>query len=492
MPQARCACLAQTAKTPVASVLALAVPALGVAAFRLAAWAQFTSPAAVGVEGFAIVSHAVQLLGMVFALVVNALAPLAGKRLLNAALAAAAFMVFGVAACSVWPNNPTAVLAGGAVTGAASGLVVFAWGVHFCSVEPRASAVELGMGFALYAVLTLVFDILPTGCSQVLHYAAPLVSIACLAWCLGAGGAAAEGPNTGPLRLAHLARVPRGVLAMLGVCMLANMVGKLFIPVSSEPHVSLYRIMWPALFVALFLVIVVWCLVMRRDDPERLMPLFVLVMLSGLLGYPALVGIDAVWAAAYLRATQDCLMLFCWMDTACVAYRCSLPAFAAFGAATLVFVKPPLIVSTALSLALPSAALADDRGFVVLVICVAAFVLVAVAVLCVNLGGVFGAPGAAGAESAEPTGAAAPGLVREAGYARVGSLLQDAYGLTQREAEVALLMARGNTMVQTGERLFITLDTVRAHAKSLYRKLGIHKKQELVDKVDRLLGESEG
>ena len=36
-----------------------------------------------------------------------------------------------------------------------------------------------------------------------------------------------------------------------------------------------------------------------------------------------------------------------------------------------------------------------------------------------------------------------------------------------------------------GERLFISTDTVRSHSKKLYKKLGIHKKQELIALVER-------
>ena len=47
-------------------------------------------------------------------------------------------------------------------------------------------------------------------------------------------------------------------------------------------------------------------------------------------------------------------------------------------------------------------------------------------------------------------------------------------------------------MAQTAAELNVSLDTVRAHSKSLYRRLDIHKKQELVALVDGLLREGEG
>lgn len=57
--------------------------------------------------------------------------------------------------------------------------------------------------------------------------------------------------------------------------------------------------------------------------------------------------------------------------------------------------------------------------------------------------------------------------------------------LTPREVEIALLIVKGYTLPMIGERLFISTDTVRSHSKKLYKKLGIHKKQELIALVER-------
>ncbi len=63
--------------------------------------------------------------------------------------------------------------------------------------------------------------------------------------------------------------------------------------------------------------------------------------------------------------------------------------------------------------------------------------------------------------------------------------LQARYGLSMRETEVMELIARGNSMASIAERLVISENTVRTHAKHIYTKLDIHKRQELLD----MLGE---
>lgn len=58
-------------------------------------------------------------------------------------------------------------------------------------------------------------------------------------------------------------------------------------------------------------------------------------------------------------------------------------------------------------------------------------------------------------------------------------------GLTEREAEVFELLARGYTLPGVSEALSISLNTVRSHSKSIYRKLGIDSKQSLIVAVER-------
>jgi LuxR family maltose regulon positive regulatory protein len=46
--------------------------------------------------------------------------------------------------------------------------------------------------------------------------------------------------------------------------------------------------------------------------------------------------------------------------------------------------------------------------------------------------------------------------------------------LTQREVEVVRLMAEGLRYKEIAGRLFVSLNTVRFHAKSIYSKLGVN------------------
>ena len=58
------------------------------------------------------------------------------------------------------------------------------------------------------------------------------------------------------------------------------------------------------------------------------------------------------------------------------------------------------------------------------------------------------------------------------------------YCLSDRETEVVGLVVRGNTVARIAELLFISENTVRTHTKRIYNKLGVHKKQELIELVE--------
>ena len=58
------------------------------------------------------------------------------------------------------------------------------------------------------------------------------------------------------------------------------------------------------------------------------------------------------------------------------------------------------------------------------------------------------------------------------------------YGLTKRETEILGLYARGRDINFVCQALDLSRNTVKGHAKSLYVKMGVHSKQELIDCVE--------
>jgi DNA-binding CsgD family transcriptional regulator len=63
--------------------------------------------------------------------------------------------------------------------------------------------------------------------------------------------------------------------------------------------------------------------------------------------------------------------------------------------------------------------------------------------------------------------------------------LADEYGLTPREGEVLLLLAKGRNLSIVARDLYIAQSTARTHIEKVYRKLDVHKHQELIDLIEQ-------
>jgi DNA-binding CsgD family transcriptional regulator len=58
------------------------------------------------------------------------------------------------------------------------------------------------------------------------------------------------------------------------------------------------------------------------------------------------------------------------------------------------------------------------------------------------------------------------------------------YDLTQKEAEVAEYLFRGYSVQRIASTLVISKNTVQSHTKNIYRKMGVHSRQALIDAIE--------
>lgn len=78
---------------------------------------------------------------------------------------------------------------------------------------------------------------------------------------------------------------------------------------------------------------------------------------------------------------------------------------------------------------------------------------------------------------------------RGAGFVPALERVVNGYGLSRREAQVALCCAEGMTNGEIGDRLCITEQTVKFHMRHLFIKFGVRRRGEL---ISRLLRHEEG
>ncbi len=59
------------------------------------------------------------------------------------------------------------------------------------------------------------------------------------------------------------------------------------------------------------------------------------------------------------------------------------------------------------------------------------------------------------------------------------------YGLSEREGEIMVMLAKGRNLPYVQEHLYLSRSTVSTHRQHIYQKLEIHSQQELMDLVER-------
>ena len=74
-------------------------------------------------------------------------------------------------------------------------------------------------------------------------------------------------------------------------------------------------------------------------------------------------------------------------------------------------------------------------------------------------------------------------IFEEAQPTEIAPLIVDAYGLTNREAEITGLILRGLSTADVSETLHITTNTVQDHFKAIFDKVGVRSRRELVGQV---------
>lgn len=59
------------------------------------------------------------------------------------------------------------------------------------------------------------------------------------------------------------------------------------------------------------------------------------------------------------------------------------------------------------------------------------------------------------------------------------------FGLTPRESDIFPLLARGRNSRFIESALVVSRNTVKTHTRNIYRKLGVHSQQQLIDAVEQ-------
>jgi len=65
-------------------------------------------------------------------------------------------------------------------------------------------------------------------------------------------------------------------------------------------------------------------------------------------------------------------------------------------------------------------------------------------------------------------------------------IIAEEYNLSGRKVEVLRLLAKGRTGARIEQELYMSRGTVNTHMRQIYKILGVHTRQEILDKLDKL------
>ena len=212
----------------------------------------------------------------------------------------------------------------------------------------------------------------------------------------------------------------------------------------------------------------------KREDFEfsRMWFFALLAIASGLLLSETLVGPLSSLSFAVLSASQMIVLVFLWLGLSDVAHNSSYCSDMVFGSGWLCYCGP-VALGSACTLIFGFSFKQESLALIVIyVLLIATFFFVSKKTpkdlqLLTDLNPPLSADGLDQLDK------------------RV-EVLAIQHNLTPREKEVILLYAQGRNRPFISESLFISENTVRDHIRSAYRKIGIHNKQELIDKVSNL------
>lgn len=222
------------------------------------------------------------------------------------------------------------------------------------------------------------------------------------------------------------------------------------------------------------------------------------IALTGLFLVPIVGGEGSALALAFVFCAQTMTVMLLWLVLADVARHDARSPYAVFGAGWLAY-SLPFAAGEAAGL------IARHAGIATMALLLLGYVFTVVCLLVLNedtfeerrLFGDLEAPRVAvegermAAAAGEDGGRAPDERTAGADAGRASSaapapslVLGERFGLTEREAEVAELMAGGRSKGYIAETLFVSENTVRSHAKHVYAKMGVHSRQELIDRFE--------
>ena len=392
------------------------------------------------------------------------------QRVALGCLAAGALLV----PLSLYALSPIGLVVGASLAAVGRSWVVVAVGMAASRLGVRQAGVCVSLAFVAYYLMTALVWVVPVVAGVALFFVLPFASLA-LAW--PRARAVLEAAETGEAPADFSITQPSSFLPLgsqLFVCLFLFRVAfgysLRFGEVGGVP-LSDFLVIVPVAAVALYAVL------SRKTFPADLLAqVSVLFVVAGFFLGSMLYDRAPFASVTLLSAGNTLFDMVAWVALIAVASRNERGAVAAFawgrgltGLGT--------IVGAALGVLANSLFGSDALG---LALMGGTLILVFVGYALIGLKRFRFSETIAGVTPVVTTVVKTPELEFEERCRRVA----ERYGLSPRELEVFMMLARGRDRAYIQEQLVVSRNTVKAHVKHVYAKLGIHAHQDLIDLVE--------
>lgn len=339
------------------------------------------------------------------------------------------------------------------------------WAPFFASLSTRDVVASVFLGMAVGSILKTPLDILPAWPAALILGVLPALSVA-----LVRRAAAHPIPCENPPRQFHEENptsIPWGILAGVVAYSLAIGVVKSYPTMVDPVPFWLLTLVHHGVEVLLAFGVLWWVLVRGRTIRFSLAWRAIMLFTAAALIFLPVSTSAAPWILLSAGVAQTLVVMLLWAMLADVAHHSSASPYVIFASGWIAYSLP-----LALGEALGIAVLPSNPS---LVLAILAYLVCATAVLALS-------------DSAfsqrrifSDLDAPAPSVdAFEQLDVRCATLAEE-HGLTSREAEVLVMIVRGRSKGYIAENLFISENTVRSHSKHIYKKLGVHSKQDVLD-----------
>lgn len=379
-----------------------------------------------------------------------------------------------IAACLSALNSSIALtVAAGALTGIGSSITASLWATVFSRVTPRQTCINLPVLLALIVFTCTDATFMPAILFYILVVALPLASSACLTKTIESLGAADNTKRNDKSAETEKRVQPKVIMGVLIVALVV--IGLLEGALSSMPaHPVLFAVSYEDFYYFIITLIIYAFLgfFIFESRKEDLVPLYLMPCAITIAFILPLICLSPQNTSALFYniglMSQELILI---AGATAAALNFHLPPIRTFLTARIIFGIADLLGSCACSIFFADA---FDETAGIIVFAAGEFIVIL-------LIGVLWLLHQYNANHAEPK--VNEENVRNVQIKDSCNALAQKYKLSPRETEVFCLLAEGRSTARIREVLFIAEGTVNTHVRNIYRKLGVHNKQELIDLI---------